>query len=149
MMKITWMDTLYFILPSVIGYGSSALCDIGKSAGDTVKFRPPAFVFGIVWPILFALFGLSWAIAMRNSKEIVLCATTYSIAAVSLGLWTYVYGCKNMKKQASWVILLSLAALLASYSQGTVTSKVCLSPLIAWILFAIIMNTTEVQNSKM
>lgn len=148
-MKITLMDTIYFLLPSIIGYGSSAFCDIGKNAGDTVKFRPPAFVFGIIWPILFILFGLSWAIAMRNSKEKILCASTYGIGVISLGLWTYVYGCKNMKKQASWVILLSFAALLASYAQGTVISKVCLSPLIAWILFALIMNTTEVQNSKM
>lgn len=145
-MKITFIDGIYVLMPSIIGYGASAFCDIGKNAGNSVKFRPPAYVFGIVWPILFLLFGFSWAIAMRNAEYEYLCLSTYGLAAISLGIWTYVYGCKNLKKQASWVILFSLATLLASFAQGNEISKVLLSPLIAWILFALMMNTTEVQN---
>ena len=57
-MTITILDILLVFLPSVIGYGSQYLCNIGKNAGKNVLFRPPSWVFGIVWPVLFLLFGI-------------------------------------------------------------------------------------------
>ena len=147
-MNINSMDILYFLLPGIIGYGSNALCNVGNNAGNIVKFRPPSFVFGIVWPVLFSLFGISWAIAMREAKYKYLCLLTYGLASISLGVWTYLYACKQKKKEASWVIIFTVASLLASFSQGNELSRAFLSPLISWILFALIMNTTEVQNLK-
>ena len=146
-MQIQAIDIIYFLLPSLIGYGTGMFCVIGKNAGNKVKFRPPPYVFGLVWPILFMLFGLSWVIASKNSNNTTICVMTYATAALFLGLWTYVYGCLKMKKEACWVILLSLATLLAAFSQGSEASKILISPLIAWIIFALFMNTTEVQES--
>lgn len=146
-MKLEALDILFLLLPALIGYGSGMLCVIGKDAGKDVKFRPPPYVFGIVWPVLFVLFGISWVYAAKNTNNYSLCVAAYAVAALTLGLWTIVYGCFKMKKEACWVILISLAALLASFSQGNETSKILISPLIAWILFALLMNTTEVQLS--
>ena len=42
------LDYLIIILPSLIGYGSSMICNVQKTAGSTVSFRPPPFVFAIV-----------------------------------------------------------------------------------------------------
>ncbi len=141
---MTPLEVIYFLLPTTIGYSTSMFCNIGKNAGTIVKFRPPSYVFGIVWFFLFILLGLSWVFAVRTAKLPYLCIITYFLASLSLGLWTYVYGCKKNKKGASWVLILSLATLFASLSQGNDVSKVLLSPLIAWVLFAMIMNTTEV-----
>jgi len=125
------MDILYISLPAIIGYSTSGICKIGKNAGKSVLFRPPAAVFGIVC-----------------SQNKTLCNSLYHLLSISLGLWTYVYGCKGMKKEASWVILLSIMLSLMCYSQGNEKSRILISPLIAWILFAVIMNTTEVQTAN-
>ena len=66
-MTVTPLDIVLVILPAVVGYGSQRLCSVGKNAGSSVLFRPPAWAFGIIWPILFLLFGLSWALAARES----------------------------------------------------------------------------------
>lgn len=138
-------EVIYFLLPAIIGYSASMFCNIGENAGTVVKFRPPAAVFGIVWFFLFVLLGLSWVFAVRVANIPYLCIATYLLASLSLGLWTYLYGCQKNKKGASWILIISLATLFASLSQGNDVSKVLLSPLIAWVLFAMIMNTTEVS----
>jgi tryptophan-rich sensory protein len=144
---ITMIDFIYFILPAIICYSITAFCKIGEKSGSAVKFRPPPQVFGIVWPCLFLLFGLSWAIAMRNCKNKILCLITYILTTISLALWIYIYGCQKSKKGASWVIILIITFALMCFAQGNDISKVLLAPLIAWCSFAQIMNTTEAQNS--
>lgn len=144
-MIITGIDLIYLFLPMIVGYGTTAMCKIGQNAGKVVKFRPPSFVFGIVWPILFLLLGISWIIAVRNTEFVKTTILVYLLTTLSLGLWTYVYGCLKMKKEASWVILLSIMASIASFSQGNDISKLLISPLIAWLIFALLLNTTEVQ----
>jgi len=146
-MTITLIDIVLVLLPSIIGYGSQFLCNIGKNSGEKVLFRPPSWVFRVIWPILFLLFGISWAIAARNCDNKYLCIITYCMTALLLGLWIIVYSnkCGNSKKGASWVLLLVIVTELASFSQGNSVSKLLISPLIAWSLFALIMNTTEVQ----
>lgn len=144
-MDITSKDVIYVLLPSIICYTVTAFCKIGKNAGQDVKFRPPPQVFGIVWPILFILFGLSWAVAMRNCQNHILCFTTYMLATISLALWIYIYGCKKSNKGAAWVLIVSVALTLMCFAQGNYVSKVLIAPLIAWCLFAQLMNTTEVQ----
>ena len=147
-MTITVRDVILVILPAVVGYGSQMICGIGKGAGQNVLFRPPAWVFGVIWPILFLLFGLSWAIAARNCTNQALCMIMYALTTISLGAWIVVYGCAKSKKGASWVLLVAIAAGLAAFSQGNEISKVMITPLIEWAIFALIMNTTEVQNKS-
>lgn len=146
-MDITLQDIIYFLLPAIICYTVTAFCKIGKTAGIDVKFRPPPQVFGIIWPILFILFGISWAIAMRNCENKILCFITYMLVTISLALWIYIYGCKKSNKGAAWVLILSIALTLMCFAQGSYISKILLAPLIAWCIFAQLMNTTEVQIS--
>jgi tryptophan-rich sensory protein len=77
-----------------------------------------------------------------------LCMMTYMIVVGSLCYWTYEYGCKKNTKEASWVLVVLLAALFASFSQGNDVSRVLLSPLIAWAIFATLLNTTEAQQES-
>ena len=145
-MKVGYEDILYILLPSIIGYGASIFCKTGKDSGSSVKFRPPAYVFGIVWPILFILFGVSWAIAMRNCTNNVLCLISYSLAVLSLATWIFTYSCCNSKKGASWILILTVAFSLMCFSQGNDISRVLLAPLIGWAIFAMMMNVVEVQS---
>ena len=145
-MNINIKDTVYFLLPTIICYSVTAFCKISKESGNNVKFRPPSQVFSIIWPILFVLFGLSWVIAMRNCENQVLCFSVYMLTTISLALWIYIYGCKKSNKSASWILILSISSGLMCFSQGNHISKVLIAPLIAWCIFAQLMNITEVQN---
>ena len=145
-MRITIQDVILVILPTIIGYGSQFICKIGTDSGKNVLFRPPSCVFSVVWPILFLLLGISCAVAANNAaSNKVLVITTYTIVSLLLGCWIVVYGCVKSKKGSSWVLVLVIASELASFAQGSDVSKVMLAPLIAWSLFALIMNTTETQ----
>ena len=145
-MKLTPRDYILAILPLVIGFGTSFFCRVGKDAGSVVKFRPPAAAFGIIWTILFIMFGISWAIAARNcSMHPAVCITIYSLAMASLALWIIVYGCGKSKLGACWVLVFSIACVIGCLSIGTPISKLLVAPLAAWAIFALMMNTTEVQ----
>jgi tryptophan-rich sensory protein len=63
-----------------------------------------------------------------------------------LGLWTVVYGCLGNKKAASWVLVLSIASVISNLVIGTQSSRLLLCPLLAWLVFATLMNTTEVSG---
>ena len=93
------LEYALFLIPFVVGYSTSALCTVGKKAGKTVDFRPPSWVFGVVWPILFGMLGVSWILAYRKDPSL-LTLVLYGLTSFSLGLWTVVYGCVGNKKAA-------------------------------------------------
>lgn len=144
-----YWDILWICLPLIIGFSTSAGCPIGKSAGSNVKFRPPAWSFAVIWVIIFVAFGFSWSLAIHHSSgyKIPLTIVLYSLALLSLAIWIIVYGCVKNKKVASWVLIISLALTFMCFTQGNDISRILLGPLFAWAIFAMIMNTTEVQSN--
>ena len=136
------------LLPGAAAYGVTKCCPMTADAGSEVKFRPPAKAFGVIWPVLFLFLGASWVAACGKCDYKGLCVGAYLSVVVSLCYWIYMYSCQSKSKEASWVLVLVLATLFASFSQGNDISRVLLSPLIAWAIFAAIMNTTEVQQLR-
>ena len=66
---------------------------------NSVKFRPPGYIFGIVWPILFTLIGLSW-VNSANKLKSRLSDILYLSLSLLLASWIIVYSCiKDKKKQ--------------------------------------------------
>ena len=149
---ITISDVIYFLTPGLLGYSVSAICNIGKSAGNTVAFRPPAKAFGVIWAILFVLLGISWVFASRSTlKEPsgcgkhVMCVCSYLLFTVSLAVWIIFYGCKQNKKASCWVLVVSIMLAIMCVTQGDTTSRILLAPAIAWCVFALLMNAFEVR----
>ena len=136
-----------YLFPSVVGFGTSYLCPIGKAAGSTVKFRPPAAAFPVIWVLLYNMLGLSFVLASRSARSKMLCTVLYACTAFLLAAWIYAYGCMKSPKFASWVMILVVASSLATFTQGDEISKILLCPLISWALYAMMMNTTEVQQT--
>lgn len=139
---LSGIEYLYFFLPIATGYTASAFCKTTKDSGSNLKFRPPRWVFGVVWPILYLLLGYSWVLAQRDSY---FNHVYYSLLTLFLVSWIIVYNCKDNKKGGVYIILASIVASLLCYTVGTQTSKLLLAPLIGWLIFALIMNSTEVQ----
>ena len=138
-------DFIYFFLPALICYIVTIFCSVGSKAGSNVKFRPPSVVFGIIWPLLFILFGLSWVFAMRNTENQILCFSLYLFLTLSLAFWIFMYGCKKDKKISTWILIISITLGFMCLVEGNYVSKMLVCPLIAWCIFAQIMNSTEVQ----
>ena len=130
-------------VPSLLGYGTAMFFKIGNQAGENVSFRPPAIVFSIVWPILYILLGLSWYFSRQ--KKPLLSDIFYISLIIFLSMWIVVYS--NNKKNAIYILLLSIVFALLSYTVADLKGKLLITPLIVWLIFATILNIFEVQNA--
>ena len=132
-------DYFYLLLPIISGYTVSAFCSPGRDAGASVKFRPPGWVFAVVWPILYLLIGLAWI----NSKNY----TIYFIVLnILLNLWLVFYGCQKNKLAGVYILLCSLLCTFLIYTAVDKYSKYLIIPLMIWLLFALLLNIFEIQN---
>jgi benzodiazapine receptor len=134
---------MFLLLPLISGYATSSICGMDDTAGSTVKFRPPGWVFAVVWPILYLLIGASWVVAFRQNK---LNSIPYVLLTVLLTTWVLIYSCNNDKKSGVYVILGALMVSLSCLAVGTSSSRLMISPLIGWLIFALLMNAVEIQN---
>ena len=144
-MKVTVRDIILVLIPAMVGYGVRLKCNIGEKAGSTVLFRPPAWVFGIAWTLLYIMLGFSWYIAQKEYKYN---NYLYILLNVLLCLWLVVYSCQNSAKNAVFVLLASIITALLCFTSGNKLSQMLIAPLIGWLIFALLMNTTIVQNSE-
>jgi len=139
-------------IPAIVGFGSAMICNVGKESGSVVSFRPPSWVFSIAWIILYALFGLSWYFARKDAenKSQQLYVDIINIVLVCvISLWLVVYACCNNKKGGVYVLGFSILTSLIAYTVASTTlSKVLICPLITWLIFAMLLNTFEVQKLK-
>ncbi len=140
------------VIPMVIGFATAMFCRPEKTAGSTVSFRPPSWVFSTVWPILYLLFGLSWFYSTTGPVRSRIGTTTIHIinAALTLmlALWLIVYGCGKNKKGAVFVLLACIALSFAVFAVNNVLGKVLIAPLMAWLIFALLLNIQEVNNDS-
>lgn len=137
------------IIPGLFGFGAASFCNIESDSGEVVRFRPPSWVFSVMWPILYLLLGLSWYTAKQSikRKNEQLIDVVYFLLVVLLCLWIFIYSCQGNKKEAILVLILCIAVLFMIFALAPLTSKLLICPLIAWIIFATIMNCFEVQDS--
>ena len=56
------MNYLYLLLPIFSVYFVGLFYPIDKETGKEIPFRPPSWVFGVVWPVLLLLLGYSWTL---------------------------------------------------------------------------------------
>ena len=136
---------IYIIIPSVMGYITSYFCNVGKSSGANVSFRPPGWVFGIIWPVLYILFGLSWYYSILDNNNLKV-NLLYLLLSSLLCLWIIIYGCYNKKKIAIYILLISLLNILVIYTIVKIKSKLLLTPLMIWLLFATLLNIFEIAK---
>lgn len=142
-----WKTYIFLLIPIITGYIASIPCKIEKESGITVPARPPSWIFGTIWPFLYLSLGTVWII-LRNKDsyiiDILMCLTI-----VGLISWIIVYGCSKNKKNALYIILLVLVTALLLFGYSWTHNKytgMLITPFLAWILFATMLNFTEVNN---
>ena len=137
---------IVFILPFIAIYLSSFKCNIGKNSGKNIKARPPSWVFGVVWALLTVSLGMTW---VNLTNKSILINILMVLNLIGLSTWTILYGCYKNKKGALYVLLyiftISLMIFGYAWSVDNV-SGILITPYLAWITFAMLLNFTQVNN---
>ena len=144
-------------IPLVTGVVAAAIFKMPKDAGATVVARPPAAVFGVVWPILYLMMGASWVLARRASStgkpQWPVDVSLGSLTAV-LVMWLAVYSRKrdlDWHRGSGWGMGLAIIACyiaLVVVAERSTPSAVLLCPLLGWLHFALSLNFVEVQQQQ-
>lgn len=145
-------DVSVGLIPIVSGFVTSwGVNGVGSDAGERVAARPPSWVFGVAWTILYLLTGASWVASVRADRSHRLGTDVlFGTLCASLCAWIVVYsrGTAEARRYATWVLVVCVAAANAAWSLATHRSEIAgplLGPLVAWLIFALMMNFGEVQ----
>jgi tryptophan-rich sensory protein len=120
-------------IPAIAITMTSAVCPNLKDSGAAVPFRPPGWVFAVVWPILYMTTGYAWYL----SKDDFL----FSLVVGLCCAWLVVYSCNRDKRNAAIIIV---AAAIASWY--TARRHKLVVPLAVWLTFASYLNIYEVKG---
>ena len=120
------------IIPLIAVFAVSAVFPVTQKAGANVSFRPPPYVFAIVWPILLLLLGYSWSLRPALSLQ-------YAGLTFLLALWPVIF--HYSPRLAFYEIILTACATIAltAYDFDSLSSYL-LIPLALWLSFASVLN---------
>ena len=138
-------ELLLAAVPAAPGYSLSAACKMPKS--DSIPFRPPAWVFGVVWPILYALLGIAWFRTSVAFGVVSIPSASYLATSIMLALWLVVYSCWKQVKNAVFVLLASVLCVAFNIALSAKPESLMVIPLLVWVSFATLMNATQVPSS--
>ena len=122
------MNYLYLLLPMLSVYLVGAFYPVGKEAGKDIPFRPPSWVFGVVWPILLILIGYSWTLRPGLTNY-------YLLLTLLLSTWSIFYANNRMLAFFNILATISLTVYLILHKFKKKSSYL-LIPLLAWLSFA-------------
>jgi translocator protein len=137
---ISYLESAILVTPFITGYATSAVCGMDQTAGSNVTFRPPGWVFAIVWPVLYVLIGLSWILAHRLDP---MNSFAYGTLNLLLVMWLMVYSCAGNKEFGLYVLLATIITCIWCMYIGDINSRILISPLILWLVFATVLNAAE------
>lgn len=122
-------------LPALLITLASAACPNLENSGANVPFRPPGWVFGLVWPILYVTTGYAWYL----SKKDFLFSTIVNLCC----LWLVAYSCYEEKGTAAAIITSAAITTWYTVTRLDAKSRQFLTPLAVWLTFATYLNLYE------
>jgi tryptophan-rich sensory protein len=110
-------------------------------------FMPPGWIFGVVWPILYALLGISLALVVAEpSSERRRLALMLFFAQLALNfLWSPIFFGAHDIALAKWVIFAIAIVAAAAAGQFLRLRKgagLLMIPYLIWLIFAATLNIT-------
>lgn len=130
-------------VPAMSGFLVSLACKIPKSESDAIPFRPPAWVFGPAWLVLYLLMGFAWFSTASRQGAGSWASLTYLATTALLGLWSVTYSCLRQTKNAVFVLLASVASVGFGVALSAKREQLMLIPLLVWLSFATLMNAWQ------
>jgi translocator protein len=109
-------------------------------------FSPPDWVFGVVWPILYTLMGISafliW-VRYQNNSKFKSCRVFFILQLALNGLWSPIFfGLHNIPIALIDIILLwkAIFVTIRAFRKVSKTAAILLYPYLLWVSFAVILN---------
>lgn len=126
------MNYIYLLIPNISISIISIFFPVTDNAGKDIFFRPPGYVFAIVWPILLLLLGYSWTLRPDISY-------IYIILTLLLSTWLILF---NLSKTIAFyeIVLTLLFTMFMLFYKYKTMSSLLLIPLILWLSFASVLN---------
>ena len=110
------------------------------------SFTPPDWTFGVVWPILYVMMGVSAFLIWErgiNKRQVKVALGLFVLQLVLNGIWTPIFFGLHMIALALVEIVLLWAAILLTiiaFWRISKPSTFLLFPYILWVSFAVVLN---------
>ena len=110
------------------------------------SFAPPDWTFGVVWPILYVMMGISAFLIWErgiNKRQVKVALGLFALQLVLNGLWTPIFfGLHIIALALVEIVLLWIAILLTIIAFWRISkpSAYLLFPYILWVSFAVTLN---------
>ena len=137
---------IFILIPLVVGFIGNLLggsTDIYDKI-NTPPFAPPAFLFPIVWSILYILMGVSsYMISKEKNSQGAL--TIYFVQLGINALWSLLFFRLNWFLFSSlWLVLLLclIIYMIYEFAKLNKTAAYLQIPYSLWVLFALILNSS-------
>ncbi len=112
------------------------------------SFTPPDWAFGVVWPVLYVMMGISvflvWNVGI-NRRQVKVALSVFALQLILNGLWTPIFFGLHLIGVALVEIVMMWAAILLTIFTFWKVSKpagLLLLPYILWVSFAIVLNAS-------
>ena len=147
--------SILLLTPLLSGYTASYFFPTDSELGKDNPVRPPKIVFGVIWPILYILLGVTWLLLIKKKIEqggsTYIINLTFSVLNILLFLWIYVNN-KLKKYIISHYIIVSiatLASIMTTISYTTHEPYVFLwIPFMTWITIASSLSYSIAYNNR-
>ncbi len=136
----------------VLGSASGLLSGSGADNGwyralQKPDWNPPGWVFGVVWPILYTMMGLSLAMILnaRGAAGRGAAIGTFAIAFLANLVWSPLFFGMHQVSNALWVVLFMLLSTVVTailFHRIRRGAALLLLPYLAWLCFAAFLNYT-------
>ena len=145
--KINKEFIISLVIPSVVGLISGLLSMGGIKSFDLLNkppLAPPGFIFGIIWPILYILMGISsYLIYQENDYRSECCLKIYLLNLFVNFLWSPIFFGLGLRLFALiWIIVLDIVVFFMILCFYKVNKKAAYYqiPYLIWIIFATYLN---------
>lgn len=151
-LRMSLLRWALFVVPAVmlLGYLSGAVSGSTQENGwyqTLIKpdAQPPGWVFGVVWPTLYFLMGLAFAMVLhaRGARSRPLAIGLFLLQLVINLSWSPLFFGQHKVSTAFFVILAMIVAAIATtlaFGQVRKAAAWLMVPYLVWISFAAILN---------
>lgn len=150
-LRMSFLRWALVLVPLIVLVGS--LAGALSGSGDTAwyqalekpSFQPPPYLFGIVWPILYALMALALVavIQARGSRLRGIAIAAFVIQLIVNLLWSPIFfGMHQVSFALLWIGLMFVLAVGTTVIFGRIRRIAAwlMVPYLAWISFAALLN---------
>jgi len=139
------LEYCLLFIPMLAVYLPTILYPVTNEVGSNISFRPPGYVFAIVWPILLILLGINWFNRRKISNFL---NSIYVLLILLLSIWFILYD-KNKIFGLIDIILSFFVVLfifIYKFKSVKIYIQLMLVPLMLWLIFASVLNIAALYS---